>query len=93
MSKSFYKVQCIAGTSRNPIPGGALPYWKRMTGNIFAGQCCVSGCCAPATDGAHVILHNSGSRKQYIAPMCHAHNMTEHTPLYVYTELVPVNPS
>lgn len=92
--KELKKVKCIRGTSRHRIPGGALNYWKRETGNLFNLdlKCGVFLCSKLATDGAHVILATSENKKQYIVPMCHEHNEQEGEPFIVYSELVPVVP-
>ena len=91
-------VKCIRGTSRNPIPGGALKYWEKQTG-LRAGLCSRVGCSEPATDGAHVIvtMHklneqwvNHPSREQYIIPMCHECNEQEGEAIHVRAIFVPV---
>lgn len=88
----FYNVKCLNGTSKHPISGGALAYWRNATGITSPIMCCVSGCCNTAVDGAHVIISNSGRMKQYIVPMCHAHNMDTANIHLVYTTPIAVNP-
>ena len=70
-------VQCMRGTSDSTRSDAWLSLWKEANGYNPSDtvHCCVQGCPHRATDGAHVIKEYTG-RRQFIVPMCHAHNTT-----------------
>lgn len=62
--------------------------WRDYNGIQGRVQCCVYGCHAWATDGAHVTIERRG-QKQYIVPMCHKHNTQFGEELWVREEAHP----
>jgi len=68
--------------------GAMIDGWKEKRGIEGGVSCCVHGCHAWATDGAHVTV-GSGT-KIYIVPMCHKHNCQYGQTLWVRDEALPV---
>lgn len=82
-------VKNIRGTSDTRKSQSLLGEWMEYTGTTRRPHCAVVGCPHAATDGAHVIITESGL-KQYIVPMCHSHNMTYDVELVVHGQIMPV---
>lgn len=62
--------------------------WREKRDIDGGVKCCVYGCRAWATDGAHVTI-GRGS-KVYIVPMCHKHNCQFGQTLFVRKDALPV---
>lgn len=62
--------------------------WRDYNGIQGGVQCCVYGCHAWATDGAHVTVEGRG-QKQFIVPMCHKHNTQFGEEMWVREEALP----
>lgn len=62
--------------------------WREYNSVSGGVHCCVHGCHAWATDGAHVTVAGRG-RRQYIVPMCHKHNCQFGETMFVRDEASP----
>ena len=83
------------GTSDRYCPYGSwIEYYRLYTTNDLRRdiRCAVEGCNHAAEVGAHVYNTESGSREEYIAPLCQSCNMKEgEFSLRPGTELVSAN--
>lgn len=88
-------VRNIRGTANSTRGTAWLCLWKEASGIAPSKpiHCSVSGCTALAEVGAHVIKNYTGMR-QFIVPMCHAHNQTYDVDLRINAGItpMPVNP-
>jgi hypothetical protein len=71
--------------------GSWIAHWEHLSGNTRA-KCSVYGCSNAATDGAHVCISRSTSKKEKIVPTCSECNppgCTDEFRIVKWTKLVP----
>ena len=90
---AYINVKNKKGTTSPPPPGYSswLDFWEKKKGKK-ATICEARGCSGKPDVGGHVIKAGEGG-KEYILPICYAHNNLSETEIYQAWEsdLVPVN--